>query len=182
MNTDPVIVITSDCHCMVDGANWGQIADVMANNPKMAGAVNDALRAHLESVRQDATATVEAKRAELTASGEKLAAQLNEAREAHVSAAQAHQTAQAELQKSADALNDERKIAAAAVAAAKRVGSAAQSEIARAAALTDLIRKLPGELPAEVREAIKTDAEIRRARLHQKKAAVEAELAALPQS
>lgn len=42
---DPVVVITNSSNVTVDGASWGKPADVIANNPALAPAVQRALEA-----------------------------------------------------------------------------------------------------------------------------------------
>lgn len=57
----PVVTITDDSTCLVDGQNFGQPQDVIVNNPQLASAVGIAWKVYRAKVVADAaSATVQA--------------------------------------------------------------------------------------------------------------------------
>lgn len=54
----PVVVISDTSNCYVDGVNVGQPIDAIANNPKLASAIQTAFVAYIQRVQADAAALV----------------------------------------------------------------------------------------------------------------------------
>lgn len=165
----PVVTLTDDFNCYVDGVNFGQPADVIANNPKLAPAVNLAMQAHHAKVQSDAATAIKA--AQDAATAAVAAAQADAAKKISDAQSAADAAAADAAQKIADAQD-----AAAASEAARAAEANRTADVVSALQAANLI----SPLPPKVVTAMQTESDKQKAALIAQKAAIDAQLAKLP--
>jgi hypothetical protein len=149
--TAPVVTVTDDGNCYVDGVNYGQPQDAIANNHDLAPAIGAAFIAHHAKVQADAqTAIKAAQDAAAAQTSTAQAAASKQASDAQASAAQQVSNAQ---KASADAIAAN---AAALKAAQDQVASltatvaARDAQLASSAAYITALRKTITDLGGTV--------------------------------
>lgn len=70
----PVIVVTDENTCLIDGSNAGMPGDAIVNHPALAPAINTALKAYLKSTRDAHAAALKSATDAATAAEAKVAA------------------------------------------------------------------------------------------------------------